>query len=313
MSEEVRNPKDWSLELGSIERLCAVRNMTSTRLFQLLDRDLPMGHFAGGKNLPNQTAAKEFNWRRYANGAPIYRLVPVNGRYMVIPAHLNNELIVPLVADAIDADTDAVVELGCGYGRLLFALRDILEHQWPKLRYFGGELSGSGLAAARRVAALEPERAAITFHKFDYLNPDLSFVAGCKKVVFFTCHSIEQVQEIQDILILRMCDVASQVQCIHAEPVGWQLNAQAIEKTAKGAFDHSLHLRPSNDVDDFFSALVSTKSQWNRNLLPVLQKVALGGKIILEPPEINACGNDTYNPTTLVYWSKPASADQISN
>jgi hypothetical protein len=224
-----------------------------------------------------------------------------------MPSYSSSEVVLPSVIDMIDDDTTAVVELGCGWGRNLFMLYNLLAHDRPSLMFFGGELSDTGLAAARRVAALEPSETRISFYGFDYLAPDLSFLSGHQKVTFFTCHSVEQVGTIGTKLFEEMLGAVPHVRCVHGEPVGWQFNADLLSKTTTGQFDgrsYSGDLSLFAPVNDEISAAMPVYCGWNRDLMSVLQDIARRNLIRLEYVEPHCGGDNYYNPTTLIGWTK---------
>jgi len=300
------NPKNWSAELDSIEELCTIAGMTSSRLLRLLQRNLAAEVVEGAKHAQNRAVAKSLGWRNYKSGGAAFRIAAVNNRYGIIPANVNNELIVPTVADLIDENTDAVVELGCGFGRHLFALRDLLEHEQPQLKYFGFELSRTGLEAGEKIAALEPDRKNISFRKFDYLAPTFEFLSGFSNIVFFTCHSIEQVQFISEDLFREIVRTAANVRCVHCEPVGWQLNDELMTQVES---DQEISIpedsfRLLGEVSDHFSASIPVNTGWNRNLIRTLRKLQTDSVLNIDFMDKNCAGNSYYNPSTLIQWTK---------
>jgi hypothetical protein len=302
-----RNPKNYSEELDSILQLCRSPHMGTARLLQILDQDHTWAHFKGGKNIFNQEYKNIYAWRSYENGGAAFRLAVSNNRYVAIPSHLNNEMIVPAVMELIDDTTEAVIELGCGWGRHLFGLRNLVERDFPMLKYFGCELSDTGLQAGRSIAALEPDRASVKFESFDYLAPSFDFLRGLQNVVFFTCHSVEQIKYIDESLFRTMAEVAPKVRTIHCEPVAWQLNS---ELASRAEADNQIAM-PSNfapqigtEVNDDFSARMPVALGWNRNLVACLLSLQNQGKIKIEFIERNCAGNDIYNPSTLIQWTK---------
>jgi len=300
-------PKAWVHELDAIESLCGVPSMTAARLLRIMEQDLAADHYKGKKNAANQDYANALQWRPYARGGYTYRLVVTDNRYTAIPAHLNNEIIVPTVMDMIDDSTDAVIELGCGYGRHLFALRDLAEHQFPKLQYIGCELSETGLAGGKRIATLEPGRASVSFQSFNYLRPSFEFLRPFKNVIFFTCHSIEQVRMIDDELFHAMVGAVPVVRCVHCEPVGWQLNPDVMGEIESGAIHErrGMNIPLGGAVDEFHTARAPLGSDWNINLVERLKSLGQQGIITVDLIERNCAGNDIYNPSTIIRWTKP--------
>ena len=297
----------WSIESAIVNELVKHAGMTPGRALKIIERKIQHLYF-NNKNLLNRRLAESLNWPRYSDGTPIFRAAPINNKNMVIPAHLNNELIVPLVADALEADTNMVIELGCGYGRHLFALRDLVEHDYPQIRYFGCDFSEVGLETGRRLASMEPNRSSITFHKFDFLNPSFDYLPPVRKVLFFTCHAIEQVHEIEPTLIFAMRDTAEFVRAIHAEPVGWQLIPEITASARYGVLSGTkLKYELGGEIDNAWAASVPISLYWNKNLVSILKELSEKGAITLENVYLNACGNDMHNPSTLMSWRKRGS------
>lgn len=154
-------------------------------------------------------------------GVPVLRHSSFRGQPIAVPYHATDNLH-NFIVDFIDESGpfDCIVELGCGYGRNLF---EIFYNGGPRqARYFGGELTESGVALAQELAALAPEMDA-TFFRFDYLNPDFSALPRVDRALVFTMHSIEQVRRIEPSLFDAIAGAARHVTCIHLEPFGFQL------------------------------------------------------------------------------------------
>lgn len=302
MVEQILRPGNWSTIADHAAALAAVPGMTISRALQLIAGQ-GNHYFDGKKNDINRIFAEGLKWPRLPNGTPMFRVAPVNGISAVVATCSNNELIVPDVIERIDGDTDAVVDLGCGYGRLIFTIRDLVEHLYPKLKYFAGELSEDGLKATRIIAGMEPNRTPVGIHAYNHLDPSFDFLAGCKKVVFFTCHTIEQVTLMTETLFLRMLESVERLVCIHAEPVGWQMNAEVMGKIEDGSLGkEQFRINPYTPVNDGYAAHTPVVSGWNRNLISVLQGLEKKGRIKIESIDLNYCGNEIYNPSTRIVW-----------
>lgn len=154
-------------------------------------------------------------------GMPAWRLTSFRGKMMLVPFHASDNLhnfVVDYIAET--GPYDCIIELGCGYGRNLF---DIFLGGGPRdVPYFGGELTESGVAIAKELAALEPRMDA-TFFRFDHLQPDISAVPRKNRALVFTIHSVEQVKLIAPEFFLAIAGVAREVNCLHFEPFGFQV------------------------------------------------------------------------------------------
>ncbi len=57
-------------------------------------------------------------------------------------------------------------------------------------------------------------------------------------------------------------------------------------------------------VDDHYSAYVPGTSGWNHDLMATLLQLAQAGRINLNYLERHVAGEEIYNPTTQVLWTK---------
>ena len=99
----------------------------------------------------------------------------------------------------------------------------------------------------------------IVTRTFDHRRPDFSFLEERGKVLFFTCHSIEQVDRIPANYFDLLADAADRVTCIHFEPFGFQISTT--DEISKA---QERYVRENN---------------WNTNFLEVLNASGKTGKI----------------------------------
>jgi SAM-dependent methyltransferase len=297
------NPKDWSKSLDEVRRLCAVPGMNSARLIRIMEFTTTPQRFEGKKNAPNQALLKSGGLRRTKAGGAFHRIGVANNLYSLVPAHQANEITVPTIIDLIDSETEAVVELGCGFGRNLFAIWNLISHERPELAFIGAELSESGLEAARGIAALEPA-AKISFHRFNYLDPSFGFLDGLKNIVVFTAHSIEQVHRIGTAFFQKLLASTDKVRCVHFEPVAWQMNAAVTEALKAKAPPADERFSLFGPVNDAASAKMPLSVDWNIDLAQCLRSLAEQGAIHIDAIDLNCSGDTFYNPSTLIAWTK---------
>jgi len=219
-------------------------------------------------------------------GVPLLRASSFRGNHALIPFHASDNLA-DFIVDYIDekGPYDAIIELGCGYGRNLF---NIFYGGGPQAaRYYGGELTESGLAVAREIAALDPALKA-TFFPFDYLDPALP-VAPAERALVFTVHSIEQVCQIDARLFGVIAGAARRVDCIHFEPFGFQL--AELGPASREHRDQAI------------------ENRWNVNFAGALQEAqqAHGLQISCVITELSL-PIDPHNPTSLAIWHAGESA-----
>jgi SAM-dependent methyltransferase len=213
-------------------------------------------------------------------GVPLLRASSFRGNHALVPFHAADNLA-DFIVDYIDekGPFDAVIELGCGYGRNLF---NIFYGGGPQdAHYCGGELTESGVAMAREIAALDPAMKA-SFMPFDYLDPVLP-IEPVERALVFTMHSIEQVCQIDARLFGAIAAVARRVDCIHLEPFGFQLAelGPASREQRKQAIENN----------------------WNVNFAATLQEAqqAHGVRISCLITELSL-PMDPNNPTSLAIW-----------
>ena len=131
----------------------------------------------------------------------------------------SNEQLLSRHADALaNAMADAigrsatVVELGCGFGALLWHLAQ----RYPGRRYLGGEYAESAITLARELYAKTPE---LSVEKFNFYDPDYAILeAAAAPVTVFTSQAIEQLPSAAHVLdvLARHRDKITAV--VHLEP-----------------------------------------------------------------------------------------------
>lgn len=183
----------------------------------------------------------------------------------------------------IDDDTDAVVELGSGFGLNLFRLAHVLGDR--AIDYVSAEFTGSGRALCRKLTDVEgapPLRVEFIDHK----APDVSFLAGYRKVLIFTAHSIEQVNTLPDDYFAILAGAAETVVGIHMEPFGFQVRADTPEARAQKEWIEG--------------------RRWNVNFYSCLEAAASRGEVQIEDVLINAFDLLDGNPTSVAIWRNQA-------
>lgn len=213
-------------------------------------------------------------------GVPLLRLSSFRGNAMLVPFHAGDQPA-NFIVDYIDeaGPFDAIIELGCGFGRNLF---DIFNGGGPQdARYYGGELTESGVAMAREIAALDPTMKA-SFFPFDYLEPALA-IEPARRALVFTVHSIEQVCQIDPRLFAVIAGAAQRVDCIHFEPFGFQLTelGPASREHRDQAVENSWNL-------NFAAALLEAQQTHGVEVSYVVTETSLP--------------IDPRNPTSLAIW-----------
>jgi hypothetical protein len=213
-------------------------------------------------------------------GVPFLRASSFRGNMALVPFHTSDNAA-DFIVDYIDetGPYDAIIELGCGYGRNLF--NNFYGGGSQEARYYGGELTESGVTMAREIAALDPAMKA-DFFPFDYLEPALT-IAPIERALVFTVHSIEQVCQIDPQLFAVIAGAARRVDCIHLEPFGFQL--AELGPASREHRDQAI------------------ENNWNLNFAETLQKAqqTQGLRISCLITEMSLPA-DPRNPTSLAIW-----------
>ena len=205
-----------------------------------------------------------------------------NGNIIILPKHTSYDFTTLLI-DLIDATGpyDAIIELGCGYGRNLF---EIFYGGGPReAKYIGGEFTKSGVEIAQKLAKKAPKMKTEFFH-FNHLEPKLPFKKPFKRAFVFTCHSIEQVMQINENWFDEVVKAGEFVRGAHLEPFGFQLKNSG----------------PLSDMHKDFMI----QNSWNINFAEVLRQ-AVERKIIKDEQIFLEMGvTPDVNVGSLAFWSK---------
>ena len=208
-------------------------------------------------------------WESSQRGAPV--VVPAYADYASIPA----KWVIDLCRD----EWDCIVELGSGLGRNLF---EIYYNGGPaEAKYYACEIAASGRKITETLAALVPELNIVTC-AFDHRRPDFSFLEERGRVLFFTCHSIEQVDRIPENYFDLLADAADRVTCIHFEPFGFQIST-----ASEASKNQERRVREQN---------------WNTNFLQVLKASRKSGKIKIDFMAQDIFTLDDGTPTSVALW-----------
>ncbi len=221
-------------------------------------------------------------------GAPMAdRQVFIAGRRQPLASSLawgaQSRLISDAVVDACTADTELVVELGCGWGWhivgswLAGGPRDAL--------YVGAEYTAAGRRATQSLAELDPQ---LRFRalEFDYNDSfaGLGSLGSVRDAVVFSVHSVEQIPRLSPDVPRAIASLADRVRCLHFEPVGWQVSEDS----------------------DGSSQAYAEHHDYNRDLLSVLRTEEAAGGLRIDEIALDLVGLNPDNSSTLVRWSAGA-------
>jgi len=207
------------------------------------------------------------------------------GERVQLPSSLAWHGFYAMVAEAVIAtcrdETQAIVDLGCGWGRSLF---EVWLRGGPRsATYHGLEFTQAGLDCVATLAKLEPGMAVRTA-RFDFQRPDFASLApGLKHAVVFTVSSVHQIPLLDKDAVRSILRIADTVDCLHFEQIGWQLAP------------------PEQSVADRDYAL---RNDYNRNLWAVLKEMSDAGEITLVNVTVDMFGAQTLYPMSLVHWRR---------
>jgi len=190
-----------------------------------------------------------------------------------------------LVAEAVIAacqeNTQAIVDLGCGWGRSLFEVW--LRGGPSSATYYGFDVTRAGIDCVEALAQLEPAMKVRTA-EFDLYHPNYSLLSRpLEHAVVFTVSSVHQLPTLETEAYNAILEIAKAIDCLHFEQIGWQM--QPGEQTAA---DREYALR--ND--------------YNKDLWRVLSELSSAGKIEFREVEPDVFGMQGIYPLTLVHWRK---------
>lgn len=191
------------------------------------------------------------------------------------------EVIVRAVLDACVPETSMVVELGSGWGN---NLADLYLAGGPRVPHYGLEPTAAGRACAELLARLEPDFELRTA-AFDFEQPRYDLPCDNGHVLVFTSHGVEQVAELPRVAITGLFALGRSVTCVHLEPIGWQVHADALP----GSREYAL------------------RRGYNRNLWPLLSELAEAGELRIETVVPDLLGHKRHIASSLVVWRRDAS------
>ena len=247
---------------------------------------------AGEHSMPRLLSLLELhqrnNWRRAkADSAPLESAA--FARRVDIPFAAAFEgfagMVARMICNACRPETGCVVELGSGYGRILF--RVWLSGGPVNASYFAMEFTEAGRKCTQAIGNLEPDMN-LNVCPFDFNSPDYSLLpTRLEHAVVFSCQGIEQVPELKKEALTGLFGMTRDLTCFHFEPVGWQLDEKD-RKPGEGA---------SNEA-------YAEENDYNRNLWPLLKELQDEGQIRIDRVEAEVFGVVPENCVSIIGWTK---------
>jgi hypothetical protein len=207
------------------------------------------------------------------------------GKQVQLPASLAWHGFYALVAEAVISacrdDTQAVIDLGCGWGRSLF---ETWLRGGPRASaYYALEFTQAGLDCVSALAALEPLMP-IRTSRFDFQAPNLSSLPRpLAHAVVFTVSSVHQVPLVDIDSFRALLGIADSIDCLHFEQIGWQIDP--------GSGSHA-------------DREYAVRNDYNRNLWEVLTHLETSREIALVDVRADLFGAQSLYPMSLVHWRR---------
>ncbi len=192
----------------------------------------------------------------------------------------NQSFICKKIIDKCNDKTEAIIEIGSGYGRNLF-------WTWlygaPKnIKFFGLEFTESGRIAADTLASMEK---GINYKSlsFNYYKPNFDFLSSIKgHVIFVTVHSIEQIPKLDIEFFKKIIELKNNVDCIHFEPIGWQIKPNKFKRGSSKQY--------------------AKMNDYNTNLFPLIQELQEKKLISIQEILPNFICINPKNGTSVLSW-----------
>ncbi len=260
----------WSKVLASIDALISGGESNASRIISQLCEDemRELGSWKDGLNLQPSIA----------DGKPL--VVPYSVSWWGSFGLMRDYLLT-----ACGGNANSIIELGSGWGRNLFALW--LSSGPLNAQYFALEFTPSGRACSDRLAELLPDMN-LRSMEFNYNKPDFSALEiDDGKVIAFSAHSIEQIPQIDDQFIRKLIEAAPRLECIHFEPVGWQIRDDIGGDGEGTSREHA------------------ERHDYSRNFWQMLKGLQDEGLIRIEEVFPEAYGHTAPNSYSIIKW-RPA-------
>ncbi len=241
-------------------------------------------------------------------GAP-HRLAVADGRYITTARRSQYDVLAEAVVAMLDPEVDCLVEFGSGPGLNLARLAVDLGTRGYGLTYVACEPSASGRRTAELMFSNSGYR--LVSEAFDHTAPLLPFLAPFRRIVAFTCHSIEQVPALGRGLYdaLFALPVAG---CVHLEPVGWQRFSNVAAAVLEAHRDMNrcqwfrrdyVHVMEDDRLVDNAAAW-SAAHLYNTDLLRLVAAASDAGEITIRRLDYDIVGENPFNPSTRIAWTR---------
>lgn len=237
-----------------------------------------------------------------------------DGHHEMVPNSVTDNRLIEAIADSVTPDTEAVIELGCGWGRNLAAAA--LEIPNRDITFIGLEQASDGLRCTTELLSKDPTIQFETDY-FDFYAPDFTKLRKHKRATVFSCAAIEQIAFIGARFIDQLLDIAEEVTLILYEPIGWQRNPEHQKFAVLTAVQEIMgNIPPEKEhIKDYMfdlkdSAIAANAVSWsiagryNFNLWSVILNAVARSIVDMNRAEFDIFGPNPFNPYSLVVLNK---------
>jgi hypothetical protein len=301
--------QSWNLKIDSINRLIE-QNRNFRSIVEELIQPIPSETLLPAGMTNNQF---HYDMAEFEN-TPGMKLIAADGEYKKVPeGHIDYQLV-NCLNTYLDADIDAVIEFGAGWGKNLSLLQ--LRSGRADVEYMACEQSESGRSSFERLFACG-EDLEYSSHPFDFYAPDFQLLHEKRNVLAFTSAAIEQIAFLPRTFTSGLFDCVEKITFVVLEPIGWQRFIERSSFAVKAYFEEVGGMVTKEDWhenkytftftnDRFHDNAVSWSImlRYNINLLNLLKSVIDSGEARLLGSKYDICGENPMNPYSLFVLAK---------
>lgn len=243
-----------------------------------------------------------------------HMIIVRDGKYEMVPNDTSDTRVVDAVVSAVNDKTQALIEMGCGWGRNLANAALGLSRR--DITFIGLEPAEEGRKCTEALLSKDPNVQYKTSY-FDFYDPDFSLIKEYDDIVIFSCAAIEQITLIDAKFIEKITALADNVTLIFYEPIGWQ---RTIDHQRFGAHTVLTEIMGSVPVTEFHQgkytfemvdgAVDANAVSWavicryNLNLLSLIHNAISRNVVDLKSADYEIFGLNPFNPYSLFVLGK---------
>lgn len=244
---------------------------------------------------------------RTASGLPCHIVSTFMNRVMMAPNVMRGmHIMFDFLNMRCSEKTQYIIELGAGTGVNLAYSHFLLKDRFPDIRYVAAEWSEAGRECGRKLAEMDPAFP-LDVLKYNYYEPDYSFIPEEADVIVCSNHSIEQIPLLPESVHTGVLERTKNVTFYHLEPVGWQWDEAAVSFYEELKDKEAEPLNPKDFIhqldkkfDPRWAASYSFELDYNTNFRQRIEKLADEGRVEIETVILNEFGYNPRNPGTRI-------------